>query len=167
MVGRLKPGINVEQARDELESISRQLETEHPGSNKGWGVVVVTMVDHMFGQSRTPLLMLFGAVLVMLEIACANIASLQLARAEVSQREFSIRVALGATTGRIAHHLLVESVTLAVLAGVLGLGLAYGLVLTLVRFGPWNIPCLAEINLPPPRPTSIRRKDAFPRSKRN
>jgi predicted permease len=105
--------------------------------------------DDVVGDTGKVLWVLMGTVGIVLLIACANVANLMLVRAEGRQHELAIRAALGAGWGRIARELLVESVTLAVLGGALGMGLAYGGLRLLLTVGPANLPRLAEISIDP------------------
>jgi predicted permease len=132
VAGRLRPGVTIEAARRDLAAVSRQLEQEYPATNAGIGADVVSLKEYLVGNVRQPLYIMLGAVLVVLLIACANVANLQLARGASRRRELSVRAALGAARGRIAQQLLTESVVLSLLGGVAGLGLAAMLVKVLV-----------------------------------
>lgn len=147
VIGRLRPGVRVEQARSDLQAISHELEAEFPETNKNWGAVLVPLRDTLFGNVRTPMLILLSAVALMLLIGCANIANLQLARAESRQREFAVRAALGASTRRIIEQLLIESLVISIFAGCAGLLLAYIGIAAVPRFGPQDVLRLNEISL--------------------
>ena len=124
--GRLANGMTIEQARTELTGIAGQLATQFPDTNKGVTAVVEPFSEQVVGtQIRVLFWSLMGAVGFVLLISCANVANLLLARASGRSREIAVRVSIGATRWRIVRQLLVESVLLACVAGVAGLGLAY------------------------------------------
>jgi putative ABC transport system permease protein len=137
VIGRLKPGATLDQARADFTRIASAIEKISPATNKGWGVTVEPLQDAIVGSElRTTTLMLGGVVLFVLLLACANIANLMLARGVGRAREIAVRAALGATRGRVARQLLAESALLGVLGGVAGLGLAWGL----LRLAPSIVP---------------------------
>lgn len=133
--GRLKPGVTVEQARADVQTIAAQLRTEIPNFNPDFGIKVVTVRDHALGEIERPLLILFGAVVMVLLIACANISNLVLGRSAARWREIGLRSALGASRLRVVRLLLAESVLLSLAGGGAGLLLAlYGVdVLTAIN----------------------------------
>ncbi|MGH9795852.1 MAG: ABC transporter permease [Candidatus Acidiferrales bacterium] len=123
-MGRLKPGVSVEQAQQELSGIAARLAEQYPDSNRDWGVVVTSMYEIVVGEVRLALLVLMGAVGLVLLIACANVANMLLARASVRAREIAVRAAIGASRGRLVRQLLTESLLLAIIGGGIGLLLA-------------------------------------------
>jgi predicted permease len=120
-IGRLKPGVTVEQARADMDSVAQQLAVAYPFEDKNTGITVVTLKDSMVAEIRPFLFMLMAAVAFVLLIACVNVANLSLARSMGRSREFAIRTALGAGTKRVLRQLLTESVLLAAAGGALGL----------------------------------------------
>jgi putative ABC transport system permease protein len=124
-MARLKDGVSIDEARVEMEAIARQLEVERPDSNTDVRVLVNRAQDQLVKNVRPALLMLSAAVVLVLLIACANVANLVLARAVGRQKEIAIRIALGASRGRIARQLLIESTVLACVGGAAGLLLAW------------------------------------------
>ena len=146
-VGRLKPGVRVEQAKTEFGGLAHQLETEYPKFNAKVGMTVRPLLDALVGDSRKALLVILGAVGFVLLIACVNVANLVLSRASAREDELAIRVALGAGRGRLIRQLVVESLLLASVGGVTGLALAVGGTRTLVALRPAGIPRLDAISV--------------------
>ncbi len=140
VLGRMRPGITVEQGQDELSAIARRLDEGRGASEQKRGVSVVPLSVHAVGsRTRLALWMLTGAVFCVLLIGMTNIASLSLARNAGREREMALRAALGANRGRVLRQLFVESLTLAVLAGIAGVLVALGAIRVIVALKPGNL----------------------------
>jgi putative ABC transport system permease protein len=122
---RMQPGVGVEQAQSAMDTLAGNLARDHPQANQAWGIKVEPLHAAYYRGLKEPLLMIQGAVLLVLLIACSNVMSLLLANASARKREVTIRSAIGASRRRIVVQLLTESGLLAVLAGALGLALSY------------------------------------------
>jgi putative ABC transport system permease protein len=147
VLARMRPGVTLSQERAEMDTIGDRLERADPGLNHGWRPSVFSFRDELVGPVEQPLVVLMGAVGFLLLMACVNVANLLLARGNTRRRETSIRMALGASRGRIAGQLLSESLLLSLAGGALGLLLAWGAIALLARLGPASIPRLAEARL--------------------
>jgi putative ABC transport system permease protein len=146
-LARLKPGVPFAAAQTEMKAIAAQLAREHPATNTGNSVTLQLLTDRLFGSVRTALWVLLGAAGFVLLIACANVANLQLARAQARAREFSIRAALGAGRARLVRQLLIESLVLGLLGCIAGLLLG-GWGLDALRAAmPADLPRLQEVAL--------------------
>lgn len=151
VVGRLAPGIDAGQATLQASGILTRLEQTYPESNKDWGrAAVVPLREHLIGDVRPALLALFAAVALVLLIACVNVSHLLLVRGVSRGQELGIRVALGATSGRLAGQLLIESAVLAVVGGALGIVLAIWSVPALVALAGDALPRAAEVRIDAP-----------------
>jgi putative ABC transport system permease protein len=144
-IGRLKPGVTIDQARAELKTIASRSEIEHPQTNAGWTVVVDSLTEVTVGRMRPALVALFAAVLGLLVIVCANVASAILSRATTRRHELAVRLALGASRWRLVRLSLVEGLLITAFAGGLGLVLADTLLGVLLARAPGEIPRLGEI----------------------
>jgi putative ABC transport system permease protein len=140
VVARLRPGVTVAQANADLASISRDLAEKYPDSNTHIGAYAVPLRLDRVGSLRLAIYVLLGAVGFVLLIACANVANLLLARAAGRQREFAVRMALGAGRQRILRQLLTESLLLAALAGFVGILLSFWGSALLSRLVPAGVP---------------------------
>jgi putative ABC transport system permease protein len=146
-VARLKAGVELAQARSEMDALSTQLGREFPNTDKGWGAVIIPMQEEIVGDRRTMLLMLLGAVGLVLLIACANVGNLLFTRTLGRRKEIGIRSALGAGRGRMFQQLLVEALLLAVVGGALGLVLAHGALTSASTLLASQVPRAEEISI--------------------
>ncbi|MBX6365223.1 MAG: ABC transporter permease, partial [Gemmatimonadetes bacterium] len=146
VVGRLAPGVGVEAAQVELARIAADLERTYR-SNDGRGVHVEALVRVVFGPVRPALLVLWGAVALVLLVACVNVANLLLARGAARAREVAVRAAVGAGLERLGRQFVVESVVLALLGGAAGGALAWALLRGLLVVAPADVPRLGDVAL--------------------
>ena len=147
VIARLKPGVDLNQAQAEMNTISDRLQQQYPDDDKGWGAVVVPMQQDLVSDVRPALLVLLGAVAFVLLIACVNVANLALAKTFSRQKEIAIRTALGATSVRILRQILTETVLLALSGGALGLAFAHFAVRFIVAFLADKLPHSIEVGL--------------------
>jgi len=146
-IGKLKPGVSVEQARADLGAIAKRLEVQYP-SNRGYGVTITPLPEQVVGPTlRTTLWIMLGAVAAVLLIACANVGNLLLSRAAIREREVTVRMALGASRRRLVRQMLTESLVLAVFGGAAGVALAFGGLRLLPALAPADLPRMANVRI--------------------
>ena len=149
VMGRLKPGVTIQQANADMDSVTRHIAEVYPKSNKGWGAAVEPLQNDFISKDTIKnLWLLMGAVGFILLIACVNVANLLLARGTARQREIAVRAALGATRWQLFAQFLTESVALSLIGGVLGISLAWGLLKVIVAMiPPFTLPSEADFHL--------------------
>jgi predicted permease len=145
VVGRLKRGVSRADMIEDLRTAGVSVAKRYPTPNSPWTAVAVPLKDEIIGSAESTLLLLTGAASAVLLLACVNVAGLLLGRAAARSREMGVRAALGATRWRLGRQLLIESLVLASAGGAIGVGLAYGAIAALVRFGPADMPRLQMI----------------------
>ncbi len=147
LVGRLRPGVSDDAARSDLSVIAAALAREYPDTNGRRGVTLNNLQRAMVGPIRPLMLTLAGAVLLLLAVACLNIANLLLAHAHARTREFAVRAAIGASRGRLVRQLWTENVALFLIAGAAGTAMAGPLARALVAWYPGDLPLAADIRV--------------------
>jgi putative ABC transport system permease protein len=145
-IGRLKQGVALEQARSEMSGIADRLAKQYP-SIAGWNVKLTPLLEYTVKDVKTPLLLLFGAVVFVLLIACVNVANLLLARSAAREKEIAIRASLGAGRAHIARQLLTESLLLALSGGAAGLMVVGWGMDMLLALAPEDLPRLSDVSL--------------------
>jgi len=149
VVARLNPDATLDRARQEMASIAKRLEQQYPDDNYRVGAVVIPMKEDLLGKTRVALLVLMAAAGCVLLIACANLASLLLARAVARKKELAVRAALGAGRGRLVRQMVTEATMLALAGGTLGLLFAQAGMSILARLVPTGLPTTAKPALDP------------------
>jgi predicted permease len=148
IIGKLKRGVSVAQARAEMDTITAALRHDHPDhypANGGLAFAIVPLLEQVVGDTRRPLMVLLGAAAFVLLIACANLANLWLSRALARQPEIAVRSALGARRARVIRQLITESALLAVIGGAIGTTFAAGAVAAFRSVRPVNVPRVQDI----------------------
>jgi putative ABC transport system permease protein len=149
VMGRLKPGVTLQQANADMDSVTRHIAEIYPVSNKGWGASVEQLQNDFISPDLVKnIWLLMGAVAFILLIACVNVANLLLARGTVRQKEIAVRASLGATRRQLFAQFLTESLALSAIGGVLGIGLAWAMLrVIVVMMPPFTLPSEADVRL--------------------
>jgi predicted permease len=150
VIGKLRPGVTLEQARAEMATITARLRQSYPEvypANGNLTFVILPLLEQVVGNVRHTLWLLLAAVTCVLLIACSNVANLLLSRAVGRQREIAVRTAVGASAGRIVRQLLTESILLAICGGILGVLLAFISIHWTHVLGPQSVPRLSEVGI--------------------
>jgi len=145
VVGRIKRGVSVAEVDADVRRTGATVASRYPSPNSPWKPSLVPLKTEIVGSAEATLLVLAAAASAVLLLACVNVAGLLLGRAANRSREIGVRAALGATRTRLARQLLIESVVLAIAGAGLGIGLAYGAIALLARFGPADMPRIEMI----------------------
>ncbi len=150
VVARLAPGVDLPTARAEMDTISTRLQRQYPEDDSGWGATVIRLHDGLVEDVRPTLLVLVGAVAFVLLIACANVANLVLARTLARRREIAVRLALGASRGRVLRQILTETTLLGMAGGALGLVVAHSALGLILAFLGDALPSSTQVELDGP-----------------
>lgn len=146
-VGRLAPGATIERAREDLSAVARRILEGEPATLYSYGVNVIPLHEWLVGDSTLLLVVLLGSAVLVLLIACVNLASTNLARASHQVREMAVRAALGATGTRLVRQVLVEHVLVALVGGAIGVGLAWGLIRGIAVMAASHLPRIEDVGL--------------------
>jgi putative ABC transport system permease protein len=146
-IGKLKPGVTLQQAQASMDVVAHHLEQAYPEDNRGVGLSVRRLRQGLFGWTGRALYLLFAAVVFVLLIACANIANLLLSRAEARRKEIGVRIALGASRWRLVRQMLTESVLLALVGGIFGCLFSVWGIKLFVAFAPRGFPHIEAVTL--------------------
>jgi putative ABC transport system permease protein len=149
VIGRIKPGVTLAEARTDLETIAQRRATDMPDTNEGFGITMRPLLDQTVGAVRPALMLLSVGVGVLLLLTCVNIANVLLARATGRQRDSAVRAALGASRARLLQQSLVESVMLSLMGGAAAIGIVAGGTRLLLAIAPPDLPRIAETTLSP------------------
>jgi putative ABC transport system permease protein len=146
-IARLRPGVSAALLQKELDAVAARVRARFPGGADRWTLIARPLRDELAGDMRPALYLLAGAVALVLLIACVNVTNLLLVRATERAQEIAVRATLGASRGRLVRQLLAEGVVLAALGTVVGLGIAYAGVRTLLRLAPANLALLHDVHV--------------------
>jgi putative ABC transport system permease protein len=147
VVARLKPGVTISQAQRNMDTVARGLAATYPEKNKGWGILLQDLQESVVGEIQKPVLILFASVLVVLIIACANVAGLLLAGNSARKQEIAVRIALGAKRKHLIHQLLTESLLISITGGFLGVIFSVWSRDTLLYWAEKFLPRVNEISI--------------------
>ncbi|HZO51484.1 MAG TPA: ABC transporter permease, partial [Bryobacteraceae bacterium] len=145
---RLKPGVTIQRAQQEMDSIAAALAKQYPDQNRGVSATIIRpQLEALVGRGRDPMWIVFGAVILVLLIACANLANLLLARTSERVREFSLRASIGASRGRLIRQMVAESLTISLIGCAAGVGGAYWLMKYLLPLAGNGLPRVQEASI--------------------
>lgn len=146
-IGRMKPGVAVQQVEADMRTIASQLEQSYPATNKGWSATVLSSIDQSVGTIRPALMILLAGIAFVLVMASVNVANLLLARSIAREKELATRAALGAGRSRIARQLLTESVLFALAGGVVSIVVMFWTLRGLLALAPADLPRINEVTI--------------------